>query len=76
MGLARAATAGSRREGMQPGPMRNAYLDALGGPMADPEAFLRALAKRWATDPQYAEKVLAIYRAHRLFTLDQQGEDR
>lgn len=43
---------------------------------ADPEAFLRALAKRWATDPQYAEKVLAIYRAHRLFTLDQQGEDR
>ena len=27
---------------------------------ADPEAFVRALAKRWATDPQYAEKILRI----------------
>jgi flagellum-specific peptidoglycan hydrolase FlgJ len=37
---------------------------------SDPEAFLRALAKHWATDPDYAEKVLHIYRAHSLFTLD------
>ncbi|HSE49746.1 MAG TPA: glucosaminidase domain-containing protein [Terriglobales bacterium] len=37
---------------------------------ADPEAFTRALAKRWATDPQYADKVLAIYRTHRLDALD------
>lgn len=28
--------------------------------VADPEAFVRGLAKRWATDPQYAEKVLRI----------------
>ena len=28
----------------------------------DPEAFTRALAKHWATDPQYAEKVLVIWR--------------
>ena len=37
---------------------------------ADPEAFIRALAKHWATDPLYAEKVLAIYRQH---NLDQLG---
>ena len=28
----------------------------------DPEPFIRALARHWATDPQYADKVLAIYR--------------
>jgi flagellum-specific peptidoglycan hydrolase FlgJ len=27
---------------------------------ADPEKFVRALAKRWATDPEYAEKILRI----------------
>lgn len=27
---------------------------------ADPEAFVRALAKKWATDPEYAEKVLRL----------------
>lgn len=27
---------------------------------SDPEAFVRALAKRWATDPEYAEKVLRL----------------
>ena len=27
---------------------------------ADPEAFVRALAKRWATDPRYAGKILRI----------------
>ncbi|HVP43064.1 MAG TPA: glucosaminidase domain-containing protein [Terriglobales bacterium] len=37
----------------------------------DPEAFIRALARYWATDPQYAEKVLALYRNCRLGALDQ-----
>ena len=27
---------------------------------SDPERFVRALARHWATDPEYAEKVLAI----------------
>ncbi len=27
---------------------------------ADPEAFVRALARRWATDPKYAEKILRL----------------
>jgi hypothetical protein len=27
---------------------------------AEPEKFVRALAKRWATDPEYAEKILRI----------------
>ena len=27
---------------------------------ADPEKFVRALAKRWATDPEYAEKLLRL----------------
>ncbi len=38
---------------------------------ADPEAFIRVLAARWATDPQYADKVLAVYRANHLDRLDQ-----
>ena len=37
----------------------------------DPEAFARALAKHWATDPHYAEKLLALYREHRFDRLDQ-----
>lgn len=37
----------------------------------DPEAFVRALAKHWATDPDYAEKVLRTYRANKLNSLDQ-----
>ncbi len=36
----------------------------------DPEKFARALAKRWATDPQYAEKLMAVYRANGLSELD------
>lgn len=28
----------------------------------DPERFVREMAKHWATDPKYAEKVLRIYR--------------
>jgi flagellum-specific peptidoglycan hydrolase FlgJ len=40
---------------------------ACGG---DPEAFARALAAHWATDPQYADKLLGVYRANRLDALD------
>ena len=40
------------------------------GLAGDPEAFTHALAAHWATDPQYAEKVLAIYRSHHLNVLD------
>jgi flagellar protein FlgJ len=36
----------------------------------DPEAFARALARSWATDPEYAEKLLAVYRAHGLAEFD------
>ena len=36
----------------------------------DPEAFIRALARHWATDPKYADKVLAIYRANRFDIID------
>jgi flagellum-specific peptidoglycan hydrolase FlgJ len=36
----------------------------------DPEAFVRALAKHWATDPRYAEKLLNLYRANNLDQLD------
>ena len=35
-----------------------------------PEAFARALAKHWATDPKYAEKLLRIYRENNLSRLD------
>ena len=37
---------------------------------ADPEQFIHALAKSWATDPHYADKLLALYRAHQLSELD------
>ena len=30
----------------------------------DPEAFARALAVPWATDPHYADKLLALWREH------------
>ena len=36
----------------------------------DAEAFAHALARRWATDPAYAEKLLAVYRVHGLDALD------
>jgi flagellar protein FlgJ len=35
----------------------------------DPEAFARALAVHWATDPHYAEKLLAVWREHHLDVL-------
>ena len=37
----------------------------------DPGAFIGALARHWATDPRYAEKVLAIYRGNQFDSLDQ-----
>jgi len=40
---------------------------------ADPEAFTRALARHWATDPDYAEKLLTVYRVHGLDRLDEQS---
>ncbi len=39
----------------------------------DPEAFVCALARHWATDPGYAEKLLYLYRAHGLDKLDEQS---
>ena len=38
----------------------------------DPEAFVCALARHWATDPGYAEKLLYLYRVHGLDKLDEQ----
>jgi len=38
---------------------------------ADPEAFIRALAQHWATDPRYAQKLLDIYLDNKLNQLDQ-----
>jgi len=38
---------------------------------ADPEAFIRALARHWATDPAYADKVLYVYGTHGLARLDE-----
>jgi flagellum-specific peptidoglycan hydrolase FlgJ len=38
---------------------------------SDPEAFIRGLAKHWATDPNYVEKMLGVYRANMLGDLDQ-----
>ena len=43
---------------------------ACGG---DPEAFARALAAHWATDPSYADKLLNEYSEHKLYELDQQA---
>ena len=38
---------------------------------ANTEAFARAIAKHWATDPAYAEKLLAIYGRFKLHSLDE-----
>ena len=37
----------------------------------NPELFARALAKHWATDPRYAEKLLATYRSNSLDKFDE-----
>ena len=47
-----------------------AYADARAC-AADPEAFIRALARHWATDPHYAEKLLRLYREKGFHQLDQ-----
>lgn len=47
-----------------------AYADARGC-ATNPEAFLCALARHWATDPHYAEKLLRLYREHGFDQLDQ-----
>lgn len=41
----------------------------------NPEAFIRALAKHWATDPDYANKLLRTYRANKLHQLDERTQD-
>ena len=45
------------------------YQDARAN-AADPEMFARCLARHWATDPKYAEKLLSIYRGNKLDVLD------
>jgi flagellum-specific peptidoglycan hydrolase FlgJ len=42
----------------------------------DPENFIRALAKHWATDPNYSEKLLSVYRANGLADLDQSNTQK
>ena len=41
----------------------------------DPEAFARALAAHWATDPHYADKLLRVYRDNHLNELDSSSPD-
>jgi len=41
---------------------------------ADPEAFARALAAHWATDPKYADKVLSVWRLYGLNEIDAAAE--
>lgn len=45
---------------------------ACGG---DPEAFARALAAHWATDPHYADKLLRVHRDNRLNELDSRSPE-
>ncbi len=47
------------------------YADARNN-ASDPEAFVCGLAKHWATDPHYADKVLSVYQANKLSELDKQ----
>jgi flagellum-specific peptidoglycan hydrolase FlgJ len=45
------------------------YQDARAN-AGDPELFARCLGRHWATDPKYAEKLLKIYRDHKLDRLN------
>jgi flagellum-specific peptidoglycan hydrolase FlgJ len=45
------------------------YQDARAN-ASDPELFTRCVARHWATDPKYAEKLLKIYRDNKLDALD------
>ncbi len=47
----------------------NAFAEARACP-ADAEAFARAIARHWATDPAYPEKILAIHGRFKLNSLD------
>ena len=38
----------------------------------DAEGSMKELAKHWATDPQYAEKLIGIYRAQGLYKSDEE----
>jgi flagellum-specific peptidoglycan hydrolase FlgJ len=38
---------------------------------ANAEEFARAIAKHWATDPGYAEKIMAIHGRFKLHSLDE-----
>jgi len=44
---------------------------AVGSSREHAEAFARAIAKHWATDPAYAEKLLAVYQRFKLNSLDE-----
>jgi flagellum-specific peptidoglycan hydrolase FlgJ len=46
------------------------YADARAA-KGDPERFVKELAKHWATDPKYAEKVLRIYSENNLGRFDE-----
>ena len=37
---------------------------------ADSPAFIRSLARHWATDPDYADKLITVYTQNRLDSLD------
>jgi flagellum-specific peptidoglycan hydrolase FlgJ len=50
--------------------LKMAYYAEARGCAAAPDAFVRALALHWATDPHYADKVLNVYRANKLDSLD------
>jgi flagellum-specific peptidoglycan hydrolase FlgJ len=43
---------------------------------SDPQAFMKELARHWATDPRYAEKLGRIYRENALNELDVAGAVR
>jgi flagellum-specific peptidoglycan hydrolase FlgJ len=38
----------------------------------DPQAFVHAFGQHWATDPQYAEKLLRVYRDNHLDEFDRE----
>lgn len=50
--------------------LTSAYYAEARACAADPVKFAVALAKHWATDPNYSEKLLAVYRSKKLYELD------
>ncbi len=51
--------------------LRATCYDEARAAIADPGAFIRALAKHWATDPRYADKLLRIYSENHLERISQ-----